>query len=57
MTYKIVRPGLRIGDPDIVLSRHRSLEAAQKAFDRVDLSIGPHRLIDSNGKTINSCII
>ena len=55
LMYKIVRNGFNIGDPDIVISKHRTEKAARKAFSRN--FAWPVRLINPEGKTIDHCIL
>ena len=56
--YQIVRKGMSFTmyglTPDQVLSRHRTREAAQKAFDRIN---GHAVLVGPDGKTIDHRIV
>lgn len=52
--YKIVRKSMHFGSRDVVLSKHRTEEAAQKAFDRV---VGHAVLLSPDGKVLNHRII
>ncbi len=56
--YKIVRKGTTFTaygfTPDTVLSKHKTLEQAQKAFDKV---VGYAVLLSPDGKKLNDRII
>lgn len=49
LPYCVVRKSAAIGAPDRLLSQHRTLEAAQRAFDRVvgrAVLIGPDGILN-----------
>ena len=49
LPYRVVRKSATIGTPDRLLSQHRTLEAAQHAFDRVvgrAVLIGPDGILN-----------
>ena len=56
--YKIVRKGTTFTaygmTPDAVLSKHKTLDAAEKAFDKV---VGRAVLLSPDGKKLNDRII
>jgi hypothetical protein len=56
--YKIVRKGTTFTaygmTPDTVLSKHKTLDAAEKAFDKV---VGRAVLLSPDGKKLNDRII
>lgn len=58
LPYRVVRKGTTFTaygmTPDRVLSQHRTLEAAQRAFDRV---VGRAVLIGPDGSTLNHRIV
>lgn len=58
LPYRVVRKGTTFTaygmTPDRVLSQHRTLEAAQRAFDRVT---GSAVLIGPEGTTLNHRIV
>lgn len=58
LPYRVVRKGTTFTaygmTPDRVLSQHRTIEAAQRAFDRV---VGKAELIGPDGTTLNHRIV
>lgn len=54
LPYKIVRRSSVVGRSDTLLSQHRSLEAAQRAFDRI---VGRAVLLGPDGKILNHRIV
>lgn len=54
LPYRVVRKSTTLGYPDRVLSQHRTIEAAQRAFDRV---VGRAVLIGPDGATLNHRIV
>ena len=54
LPYRVVRKSTTLGYPDRVLSQHRTIEAAQRAFDRV---VGRAVLIGPDGSTLNHRIV
>lgn len=54
LPYRVVRKSCVVGREDQLLSQHRSIEAAQRAFDRV---IGRAVLIGPDGSILNHRIV
>ena len=58
LPFRVVRKGTTFTTygptPDLVLSQHRTIEAAQRAFDRV---VGRAVLIGPDGSTLNHRIV
>lgn len=54
LPYRVVRKSTTFTTPDRVLSQHRTIEAAQRAFDRV---VGRAVLIGPDGSILNSRIV
>jgi len=54
LPFQIIRKSVTIGRQDQLLSRHRSLAAAQRAFDRV---LGHAVLIGPGGVVLNHRLV
>jgi hypothetical protein len=54
LPFRVVRKSTTFTAPDRVLSQHRTIEAAQRAFDRV---VGRAVLIGPDGSTLNHRIV
>lgn len=54
LPYRVVRKSTTFTTSDRVLSQHRTIEAAQRAFDRV---LGPAVIIGPDGSILNHRIV